>query len=87
MIEQGCIFDDLLCEDSKEWIISVVRHDDVGQSRACNLLLSVVFLSLLILHFISVPRVTQHNLEKLREEFFDVVARIKVPKYQAFHVR
>jgi len=34
-----------------------------------------------------VPRVTQHNLEKLRDEFFDVVARIKVPKYQAFHVR
>jgi hypothetical protein len=33
-----------------------------------------------------VPRVTQHNLEKLRDEFFDVLARIKVPKYQAFHV-
>lgn len=31
------------------------------------------------------PRVTQPNLESLRDEFFDVVARIKVPKCKAFH--
>ena len=57
----GCIFDDLLAEQCKEWITSIVRHDDV------------------------VPRVTQPNLETLRDEFFDVVARIKVPKSKAFH--
>jgi len=57
----GCIFDDLLSEDCKQWITSIVRHEDV------------------------VPRVTQPNLECLRDEFFDVVARIKVPKTRAFH--
>ena len=57
----GCIFDDSLSEDCKEWIISVVRHEDV------------------------VPRITQPNLESLRDEFFDVLARIKVPKSKAFH--
>jgi len=57
----GCIFDDVLSEDCKEWITSIVRHDDV------------------------VPRVTQPNLESLRDEFFDVVARIKVPKSRVFH--
>lgn len=57
----GCIFDDVLSEDCKEWITSIVHHEDV------------------------VPRVTQPNLESLRDEFFDVVARIKVPKSKAFH--
>lgn len=27
----GCIFDDVLCEDAKEWITSVVHHEDVGK--------------------------------------------------------
>ena len=31
-----------------------------------------------------VPRLTQPNLECLRDEFFDVVAQIKVPKIVAF---
>lgn len=31
-----------------------------------------------------VPRLTQPNLESLRDEFFDVVAQIKVPKIRAF---
>lgn len=31
-----------------------------------------------------VPRLTQPNLESLRDEFFDVVAQIKVPKIKAF---
>jgi len=57
----GCIFDDVLSEDCKQWITSIVRHEDV------------------------VPRVTQPNLESLRDEFFDVVARIKVPKIKVFH--
>ena len=57
----GCIFDDDLCNKSKEWITSVVRGDDV------------------------VPRLTQPNLESLRDEFFDVTARIKVPKIKAFY--
>mmetsp|Transcript_20169 Transcript_20169/g.46254 ORF Transcript_20169/g.46254 Transcript_20169/m.46254 type:complete len:995 (-) Transcript_20169:24-3008(-) len=57
----GCIFDENLAEDCKEWIISIVRHDDL------------------------VPRITQPNLESLRDEFLDVIARIKVPKYKAFH--
>jgi len=57
----GCIFDDDLCNKSKEWITSVVRGDDV------------------------VPRLTQPNLESLRDEFFDVTARIKVSKIKAFY--
>ena len=32
-----------------------------------------------------VPRITSHNLENLRSNFFDVLARIKVPKSKAFH--
>lgn len=36
--------------------------------------------------FCVVPRVTQPNLESLRDEFFDVVARIKVPKCIVFSV-
>ena len=32
-----------------------------------------------------VPRLTQPNLESLRDEFFDVTARIKVPKIKAFY--
>ncbi|KAL9190050.1 hypothetical protein ACHAXT_007261 [Thalassiosira profunda] len=57
----GCIFDDELAEDCKEFITSIVRHEDV------------------------VPRVTQPNLESLRDEYFDVLARIKVSKGRAFH--
>ena len=55
----GCIFDEDLAEDCKEWIISIVRHDDL------------------------VPRITQPNLESLRDEFLDVLARIKVPKVRS----
>jgi hypothetical protein len=57
----GCIFDDELCDKSKEWITSIVRGDDV------------------------VPRLTQPNLECLRDEFYDVLAQIKVPKINAFY--
>ena len=32
-----------------------------------------------------VPRLTQPNLETLRDEFFDVTAQIKVPKIKAFY--
>ena len=31
-----------------------------------------------------VPRLTQPNLESLRDEFFDVLSQIKVPKFKAF---
>ena len=49
-IVQGCIFDDLLCEDCKEWIISVVRHDDVGQCRIRHCVNFVFMSSLTCLH-------------------------------------
>ena len=59
----GCIFDEDLAEDCKEWIVSIVRHDDL------------------------VPRITQPNLESLRDEFLDVLARIKVPKVRSSATR
>jgi hypothetical protein len=42
------------------------------------------FITAIIRHDDVVPRVTQPNLETLRDEFFDVLARIKVPKLHAF---
>ncbi|KAL7535218.1 hypothetical protein ACHAXR_007620 [Thalassiosira sp. AJA248-18] len=85
----GCIFDDVLSEDCKEWITSIVNHEDVGKSRGITLSHTLMCPSCWSLRFgicaiPSVPRVTQPNLESLRDEFFDVVARIKVPKYQVF---
>jgi hypothetical protein len=43
------------------------------------------FITCIVRHDDVVPRITQPNLETLRDEFFDVLARIKVPKIQAFH--
>jgi len=49
-------------------------------SEDCN-----EWITSIVRHEDLVPRVTQPNLESLRDEFFDVVARIKVPKIKAFH--
>ena len=43
------------------------------------------FITSFVLNDDLVPRITQQNLEMLRDEFFDIVARMKVSKIEVYH--
>ena len=38
----GCIFDDELSEDCKEWLVSIVNHEDVGMYLLCLISCNII---------------------------------------------
>eukprot|EP00571_Detonula_confervacea_P013330 CAMPEP_0172302010 /NCGR_PEP_ID=MMETSP1058-20130122/3782_1 /TAXON_ID=83371 /ORGANISM="Detonula confervacea, Strain CCMP 353" /LENGTH=860 /DNA_ID=CAMNT_0013012335 /DNA_START=504 /DNA_END=3086 /DNA_ORIENTATION=- len=56
----GCVFDEQLADFCEDFIICIVRHDDI------------------------VPRLSPANCDVLRDQFFEVMARVKVSKIKLF---
>ena len=69
-----------MSKDCASFITSFVRHDDLGGWSSNEFWLHYQTMSAKYNLISTVPRLSYHNFEVLREEFFLAFQRIKVPK-------